>query len=311
MSDPEKCLSLGKNFSRREWLMLIVILLMLEAAALIASHSFMSNQDVINYISFASTIASLLLAVLAIVYGFYQSESQKRVGDGVEGHLNSIRVATEIMTQASKDLNGHAQSIGSLEKSLGGLDDSIGSTKLMLGQLDESLRTISQEQGRVTAMVSEMHGNQSSRSETAVLKGDLYDAAKILLFNWPSVVGTYAAVALYAVFKNNPKAVYSTNDFIRAVAESLSANNLTQATVVEWNAGLSTALSFFRSVNLLKITIISETVIDISDIQLMPESMEILEKAVEKARNNNGVSIVVNKLEEGLKDFHLRNKAPA
>lgn len=71
--------------------MIIAIFLMAEAWILNLSYAFVDEQSVINYVSFASTITSLILAVLAIIYGFYQSENGKKSNAALEGNIDSLK----------------------------------------------------------------------------------------------------------------------------------------------------------------------------------------------------------------------------
>lgn len=71
--------------------MIIAIFLMAEAWILNLSYAFVDEQSVINYVSFASTITSLILAILAIIYGFYQSENGKKTNSALENNIDSLQ----------------------------------------------------------------------------------------------------------------------------------------------------------------------------------------------------------------------------
>jgi hypothetical protein len=102
----------------REWVMLIFILLMLEAGILVASFNLRQDKNLIDFVSFAATIASLLLAVLAIIYGYYQSDSQQQSSAAVSAQLLSVsRVEAELAKTAS-DMVSHMGAISSMTTTL-------------------------------------------------------------------------------------------------------------------------------------------------------------------------------------------------
>lgn len=87
------------EFKRREWLLLITILLLVEYWITSISYEFSGSSEVINYISFAATISSILLAVIAIIYSFYQSDSQQKSAAIIANQIENLRsVSTEIDT---------------------------------------------------------------------------------------------------------------------------------------------------------------------------------------------------------------------
>ncbi|WP_157760135.1 hypothetical protein [Delftia acidovorans] len=233
MSEPEKCLSVGKNFSRREWLMLIVILLLIEAGALISSHSFMSNQDVINYISFASTIASLLLAVLAIVYGFYQSESQKRTGDGIDNHLSNLRGTTDEMRKVSGDLVNSARGISGLSQELRLLDDAIKSTHEKLSNMELDLKGVSQNQMSLSDTLLSMQSNNSGERVSKALELD-----KIRWFLTDKFIFSNSVVAysLYKVFKGKENVDINIGFFLSPISKILGDIKFLSYDEKEWRA---------------------------------------------------------------------------
>ncbi len=141
-------------FSRREWLMLLSIFLMIEAWILNIGYSFKNDQDVINYISFASTIASLLLAVIAIIYGFYQSDGQRKSAAAIDFQLGSMRTVQQNIDAAASGLVSQLSQINAITSSLSVISESIESTHAKLGSLEGGLSSIKQTQEALQAAMS-------------------------------------------------------------------------------------------------------------------------------------------------------------
>jgi len=184
---------------------LIAIFLMLEAWILNASYAFRGDQDVINYISFASTIASLLLAVLAIIYGFVQADGQQKSASSMETQLNSMRGAQASLSETAVSLRNHLSAIASTTSVLQSISESIESNNAKLVTLEGGLTSLQQSQApyfakRVREDQVEMTTKQEERGaiRTAVKSADhaVWAAEQIL------TKSTYQADLLgYALFK--------------------------------------------------------------------------------------------------------------
>ncbi|TQL87418.1 hypothetical protein [Delftia sp. HK171] len=253
MSEPEKCLSVGKNFSRREWLMLIVILMMAEAGALIASHSFMEDQNVINYISFASTIASLLLAVLAIVYGFYQSESQRRAGDGVDAHLRNITATTDRMAKVSDELASNAKAISGVTDTLQNLRGAIDDTHNKLNNLEGGIISMSQGQSGLVEMIKMINLKKDSEPNNQDEKKINSDAARLVLRSNTSYATGLIAYSLWVAFKKNKIDSMFADDFMNELVKVLGKDNHMNMGDAEWKAVAGILLTVFHSVKIVKL----------------------------------------------------------
>lgn len=94
----------SQKFSRREWLFLIAILLGTEYYVFSMSHSLLANQDIVNYVSFASAIVSILLAVIAIFYSFIQGEGQQKTSGAIANQIDSLKSASFQLTQSKEQL---------------------------------------------------------------------------------------------------------------------------------------------------------------------------------------------------------------
>ena len=154
------------GFSRREWLMLIAIILMIEAWVLNSSYEFKEEQTVINYISFASTIASLLLAVIAIIYGFYQSDGQHKIATALELQIDSMKPVQDNLDGSSQAISSQISAIEDTANYLERQKLCIEKTHLRLGDLAGGIAEISQKQSGFQEMLKGMTSKESQASDS-------------------------------------------------------------------------------------------------------------------------------------------------
>lgn len=95
------------KFSKREWIHLIITLSIVQAAIWFVSFVYANNSSALGYISFAGTIISIILAVLAIGYTYGESQQQKNssstLGNQIES-LIKIKDKLEIQAEALEDI---------------------------------------------------------------------------------------------------------------------------------------------------------------------------------------------------------------
>ena len=119
----------SEAFSRREWLMLFALVLMIEAGVLNAGYVFKTQQDVINYVSFAATIASLLLAVIAIIYGYFQSDGQQKAAAAIGGQVESMQAMQAELRNSSSGIGNQISEMAITANALQKLTESLESAK--------------------------------------------------------------------------------------------------------------------------------------------------------------------------------------
>ncbi|KTS79041.1 hypothetical protein NS274_04110 [Pseudomonas oryzihabitans] len=102
----------------REWLYIIFIVILLQFIIQAAAWLYGGNSGALNYISFAGTIVSIILAVLAIVYSFVQSISQQTSSEKISNQVeklinvtNKIETSKEGLSDAVKHLSNMAQKL--------------------------------------------------------------------------------------------------------------------------------------------------------------------------------------------------------
>lgn len=103
-----------KPFSSREWFLATVILALIQGGVWYVAFIHAKSTTALNYVSFAGTIISIILAVLAIVYTYLDSAASKTQGDTLANQIvnlgkviETIKIEADALSQISglkKDL---------------------------------------------------------------------------------------------------------------------------------------------------------------------------------------------------------------
>ncbi|WP_180031373.1 hypothetical protein [Acinetobacter sp. YH12245] len=95
------------KFTKREWIHLIITLSIIQAFIWWISFQFAGNSSALGYVSFAGTLISIILAVLAIGYTYGESHQQKNssmtLANQIEG-LVEIKEDLKIQAHALQDI---------------------------------------------------------------------------------------------------------------------------------------------------------------------------------------------------------------
>jgi len=96
------------RFTKREWILFITILLIVEGFIFWVSFQFSGNSSALGYVSFAGTLISIILAVLAIGYTYGESQQQKNSSSTLANQIESlvaIKDKLEIQAEALNNIN--------------------------------------------------------------------------------------------------------------------------------------------------------------------------------------------------------------
>lgn len=93
-----------KPFTKREWITLLILLSIVQAFFWYAVFENSQSASALSYVSFAGTLVSIILAVLAIGYTYGESLSQKSKSDGLAeqiktlgGLIESVKIEAEAL----------------------------------------------------------------------------------------------------------------------------------------------------------------------------------------------------------------------
>lgn len=214
----------GRAFSNREWLLLIAILLMLEAWILNVSYAFHGEQSVINYVSFASTIASLLLAVIAIIYGYFQADGQQKSATAIASQIDVMRSVQKDLNSSSSSISIQLEGMALTAKELHDLTATLEVTHKTLGSLEGGISGVISEQRALKEAMAGIQSKTDQASATPANTGLNPHLSVRPLFQATSFEADLLGVALYALTEKNGGIAPNWSDFlIEHFAEPLAA----------------------------------------------------------------------------------------
>lgn len=124
------------KFSTREWIHLIITLSIAQAFVWFISLQYANSTSALGYVSFAGTLISIILAVLAIGYTYGESQQQKNSSSTLASQLESlvkIKDKLEIQADALNDIKGLQESLRSFSEKV---DIHFNETKQAIGKID-------------------------------------------------------------------------------------------------------------------------------------------------------------------------------
>jgi hypothetical protein len=101
------CIIIRKSmdFNKREWFFTIIIISLIQGFVWYSAFVNAGNGSALNFISFAGTLVSIILAVLAIGYTYGESISQKNHSDTVVNQISTLNEVIGNIQDQSENMN--------------------------------------------------------------------------------------------------------------------------------------------------------------------------------------------------------------
>lgn len=131
-----------RPFSRREWLLTVALVCIGEFLILWFAFLYGATDQVVGFVSFAATIASLLLAVIAITFAFYQSESQQRHSVAITQSVESMRAEVGSLRHARERIDAEVERIASVTNAIDKIGVGIAESRSELSSLREEVQRL-------------------------------------------------------------------------------------------------------------------------------------------------------------------------
>ena len=132
-------------WDRTKWLLLIAILMLTEGIVFYTSMVHMKGHDAQGYVSFAGTVTSIVLAVLAIIYGFVQNSSQDRKSEMISQQMGRVREVVDELKKSKYDLGDEVDKFELISKKINDLLLKHDRTSLAVEAMQKQLNKYGQE----------------------------------------------------------------------------------------------------------------------------------------------------------------------
>lgn len=142
-----------KKMSTREWIMVCVLIVLIQLLLHYWTSESMNSSEVLAYVSFAGTIISIILAVLAIIYSFVQTQAQQVTSDSISREIYRLSdVTTKIdessrgVTRAVSELPVVMEQLSMLPKNIANeIDDAISALSVSTNSLHDKTEQMRKE----------------------------------------------------------------------------------------------------------------------------------------------------------------------
>jgi hypothetical protein len=132
----------------REWLFLIFIVILVQFIIQASAWLYSGNSGASSYVSFAGTIVSIILAVLAIVYSFVQTVTQQNAVNIIGREVDRLSGVSKSISDNEEKIKGTVSSLGEVSKKI---DKSISNQETITKKVDGisgAVEKMANEKGR-------------------------------------------------------------------------------------------------------------------------------------------------------------------
>lgn len=130
------------DFKSRDWIFIIIILSLVQAFIWYLSFKYSNSPNDLGYWSFAGTIVSIILAVLAIGYTYAESQSEKNKANTIANQINELNSVIKTITLEASSLNKISEIKEDLVKLSTSFDTGILDTHRKVEEVQTTMQSI-------------------------------------------------------------------------------------------------------------------------------------------------------------------------
>lgn len=148
----------NKKFSTREWWMLILLIVLIQWLIHFWATEALSSSAMVNYVSFAGTLASTILAVLAIIYSFVQSASQQTTAETISREVHRLQSIVSNVNESTCKVNESLEKLPQIIEQLEHIPSTVSET------INQGVSPLAQSNSMITNMLSQLISGSGSGS---------------------------------------------------------------------------------------------------------------------------------------------------
>ncbi|EML0257829.1 hypothetical protein [Vibrio cholerae] len=108
----------SSSFSKREWFFVIFIIVIVQFCIQVSAFLYAGSGSALNYISISGTIVSITLALLAIIYSYFQSASQETSSLTISQQVNKLIEVVEAVKVSKDDFSGELSQLQDIREKI-------------------------------------------------------------------------------------------------------------------------------------------------------------------------------------------------
>ncbi|MGX5833760.1 hypothetical protein ACWIJ6_06340 [Aeromonas piscicola] len=154
----------SSSFSKREWFFVIFIVTIIQFCIQTAAFLYAGSGSALNYISISGTIVSIALALLAIIYSYFQSASQETSSLTISQQVNKLIDVVEAVKVSKDDFSSELSQLQDIREKI---DSSMNLQQMAHDKIES-----------VGNMINKLNSNSLSEDyePNAQSKGALFDS---------------------------------------------------------------------------------------------------------------------------------------
>jgi hypothetical protein len=236
-----------KPFGRREWLLLIALLVLTQFLIHALAWRFGGSSNALGYVSFAGTVVSTILAVLAIIYGFLQSAEQSQSTTTIASQITSLQRVVESFQKSGGMLSQQLQQLAEVSSGINRAIAVSESSQQQISKVQSSLDEVRELFASGATASTEKVGVRSL-PETAVLTTP--EAIREFLNRLNTIPGVAAYAVVVAIGKGDRTLKSIQKGYFTALYAEIVHPDGTMSKVIEnfldgYFSGVFRALPFY------------------------------------------------------------------
>lgn len=108
----------SNKFSKREWLLVILLIMIVQFIVQCIAFLYAGSGSALNYISISGTIVSIVLALLAIIYSYFQSASQVNTSASLNTQIEKLISIVDIVKDSKNDFANELKNLENIRENI-------------------------------------------------------------------------------------------------------------------------------------------------------------------------------------------------
>lgn len=108
----------SNKFSKREWLLVILLIMIVQFIVQCIAFLYAGSGSALNYISISGTIVSIVLALLAIIYSYFQSASQVNTSASLNTQIEKLISIVDKVKESKDDFSDELKNLENIREKI-------------------------------------------------------------------------------------------------------------------------------------------------------------------------------------------------